>query len=100
MTSATSKVWIFTKSRRSKLEKFRDVSDFRKQQINDKNLIENFILITNNSISKIGVVHNVFLRSKFNVQTSRSFLNYNVVILLKSLASRSIIRCVHTSIGK
>ena len=52
--------------------------------------IENFILITD-SILKIGVVHNVFFRSKFNVQTSRSFLNYNVIVLLKSLPSRSII---------
>ena len=33
----TVKYWIFTKSCRSKLEKFRDVSDFKKRQINDTN---------------------------------------------------------------
>ena len=33
----TVKIFAFTKSCQSKLKKFRDVSDFRKRKINDKN---------------------------------------------------------------
>ena len=44
-----SKFWIFTKSGLSKLEKFRDVSDSKKRQINDTHRKEHYILNTNNS---------------------------------------------------
>ena len=48
----TVEFWIFMKYCRSKLEKFKHVSDFKKRQISDRNRKENFLFNTNNSLLK------------------------------------------------
>ena len=72
-----------------KFEKLRDVSHFKKRKINDTNCKENFLLTQTMVFYRFWVVLSVFFQSKFNVQTSRYLLNYNIIILLKSLASNS-----------